>query len=389
MNVASFATASTATVSRLVRVALPAFVCVALPAWANVTDAQLRECYDKRLPKDARECFDLLLQLRDLFVGPPQPDATGVAKPLHTSEDIARLERTRRAASHAIKLRNVMTDNLDPSYVTVGSGLHLGGDKTARGMLYEAQLSHNFSWFEWPAVPEGNEEGRFNVWLDVPIRIAVRQLTDASKPVRTPSYNPGMRLMFARNTADDNLGDATYFSLGAHHYSNGQEAESAPTVSRANTVNGSFNTNYVEAALHRHIAASPFPWTRIAFRQDFFGTWETIQNRQFPKRQLSAQTRYRNVDIGPLAASFSLTGVYRFGYEFVTRPGLDLANRPLSGEPVRARDRIQTTIDAWLEPIKGPFKGFSLYARYDWGYDYYNINFQNRINRMQFGVVVR
>jgi hypothetical protein len=371
---------------------LPAFIVLIAAAGnaaAHATDAQLRECYQKRSPREARECFDLLLQLRDLYVGPPQADATGGVRPLYTEADRERLEHARRAASHAIKLRNLMTSHMDPSYLTLGSGLRLGGDRTTRGMLYEAQLSHNFSWFEWPSSREHTVAGGYNVWLDVPIRIAVRQLTDASLPVRTPTYNPGMRLMFARNTADEQLENATYFSLGAHHYSNGQEGGSPAGVARANTLNGSFNTNYVEVALHRHLAASPFPWTRIAFRQDFFGTWETIQDRQYPKRQVSAQTRFRNVGIGPLAASFSLTGQYRLGHDFVVRPGLDRDGRLLAGQPARPRDRLQTTLDAWLEPVKGPFKGFSLYARYDWGYDDYNINFQNRIHRLQFGAVVR
>lgn len=355
-----------------------AAICLAglsAPVRAAVED-ELRICYDKTDQEEAKRCFADLLKRRDEFVGPEQPRKT-------VEEQKA---ESQPPAEYSRRLRDAMVRNLDPSYVTFGSGMHLGGDRTTQGMLYEAQLFHNFSWFEWPA-NESKRRGKFDFWLDVPVRIGVRQLTETSKPVRTPTYNPGVRLLFAQNNAPEKFDDATYFSIGAHHYSNGQEALNDDAAGRANTFNGSFNTNYVEVAAHRFLRDSPFPWTRLAFRQDFFGTWETIQSQQYPKSQLTAQARFKDVQIGPFRTSFSLSETYRFGIDYVVRPGLDGQQRPLAGERAKFGDKFQTAIDAWLH-VPGS-KDFALYVRYDHGYDYYNINFQNRINRLQFGIVAK
>ncbi|MBL8513464.1 MAG: hypothetical protein JNJ55_05700 [Betaproteobacteria bacterium] len=347
------------------------------PAHASV-EQELRICYEKLDPKLARECFDELLKRRDEFIGPPDPDVEKIKA--------AQAAQSAPAAEHARRVYDVIKNNLDPSYVTFTSGVHLNGDRTTKQMLYEAQLTHNFRWLEYSANTRQLFKG-LDLWLDVPVRIGVRQLTETSKPVRTPTYNPGVRLLLSGNQGTRSIDEATYFSIGAHHYSNGQEGENFDKEGIANLRNGTFNTNYLEIAAHRWLKTSMFPWTRLSYRQEFFGTWENIQDRQYPKSQLTAQARFKNVEMGAYTASFQVSESYRLGLDYIERPGINLAGNPTPGVKAKFGDKFQTAIELWLH---GPYsKEFALYARYDHGYDYYNINFQKRINRMQFGIVAK
>ncbi|HEX4859078.1 MAG TPA: hypothetical protein VFV17_08665 [Usitatibacteraceae bacterium] len=369
-----------------------ALLAPALAARAGI-DEELRICYEKTDAKDAQQCFANLIEERDRLVGPREPFAVQQKRQQEAAED-------RPPARYARNLRDVMLRNLDPSYVTLASGVHFGNDRTSRAILYEAQLFTNISWFRWPDVT-GHRDGRFDFWLDLPIRIGLRQLTDNSLPVRTPSYNPGIRLFMAQNQSSDNPAGADYFSIGLFHFSNGQEGDSCsgvpapaqcaslpsgqprPELARANVRNQSFNTNYLELAAHRAWKNELIAWGRLAFRQDFYGTWDAIQRDQYPRRQLSAQLR--SAEFGrntPFDVRWSST--YRFGFPYLERPGID---NNLQGRAARVSDKLQTTLEFTFKP---PYmRDLSLYARYDLGYDDYNINFQNRVNRLQFGFVAK
>src|SRR5262249_23750462 len=125
--------------------------------------------------------------------------------------------------------RGIIVENFEKTYITARSGLRLGGDQTANNILYEAQIFVNLNWIS----PKNNESPGFKQWLDIPIRIQVRQLMSESKPVRTPSYNPGLR-WFGWNKEK---GDTSmfYYSAGVFHYSNGQDGPS-------NNPDGTVNT---------------------------------------------------------------------------------------------------------------------------------------------------
>ena len=97
-------------------------------------------------------------------------------------------------------------------------------------MLYEGQIFHNLS------VRDDVLLG-LDYWLDVPIRIGLRQLTESSFPVWTPSFNPGLRLYLASHdegTLEDKQ-PKWYYSFGLHHYSNGQDGRSIGADGLANT----------------------------------------------------------------------------------------------------------------------------------------------------------
>jgi hypothetical protein len=146
----------------------------------------------------------------------------------HTTRSIEKLE-----TDHALKVddvRTVIVENFEKTYITAGSGLRLGGDHTAKDIMYEGQVFANLNWLQ-----PGSEDVGLKQWVDIPIRIQVRQLTSESKPVRTPSYNPGLRWYgWYKDSGEKAL---SYYSVGLFHYSNGQDSPAALADGSANTRN--------------------------------------------------------------------------------------------------------------------------------------------------------
>jgi len=291
--------------------------------------------------------------------------------------------------------RTIITENMEQSYITGGSGKRFRGDEIRGNSLYEAQVFVNLPWCDsshgclrWVA------PANWKYWLDVPIRLGVRQSTDESRPVRTPSYNPGLRL-FLWDAGDVKGGAPYYFSLGLHHYSNGQDGPSALADGSANTRTGSFNTNYFELAGH-WLLQGPIQWIRLELRQHFYGTWEPFQRDQYEKRHAAVAMRTKEYllsnyvsDIrNPVAGYFkdfrsymTVTGSYGHGRTFVVKNEVD----PSRNVEMRERDKLSATLEIVSKPPS--WTDIAWYIRYDYGFDYYNIDFQSRISRVQFGIV--
>lgn len=279
-------------------------------------------------------------------------------------------------------VRQIITKNMEVSYITVGSGSLMGGDKTNHNMLYEAQIFKNLSWHKGKVIFTKYHY----FWLDVPVRIVVRQLAIQSKPVRTPSYNPGLRIYWYENeykeTGRLNF-PLTYYSFGLYHYSNGQDGPSTKSDGSVNTVNGSFNTNYAELAVHW--AWEHGSWIRVAFRQHFFGTFEEFQHDQYEKRHLSIELQSQPFGkkclIWSCEYQLKMTETYRNGYHYIVKNEVD----PSMNVEAKTLDKLNSTIEMFVKPKD--WTDMSVYFRYDYGYDYYNINFQHKMNRIQVGFV--
>lgn len=358
------------------------------PASAStvVTIDQMEDC-DRRVSPAARlDCYSqLTLDLRAQREKQVQAGKT----PTPTATEIAARERPGKA------IADVIEAHFDPSYVTLSSGKGFGGDQTNRKMLYEAQLFHSFS-----LGAKYTNDGWFKWHVDVPVRLGLRQLTEDSYPVRTPSYNPGLRFIVVPHGPSGSGMEfrqpgeqLTYFSLGLHHHSNGQEGVSklprTPSDGTANTRNGNFNTNYVEAAAHWFNKGNPVEWARLAVRQHFYKTFDEIQVNQYPKNEFIAELRSK--DFHFLGERFPLelrlTERYGTGYRFIR----DNELAPSTSTPARVSDKLHSTLEMFIKPHGGVLDSIALgfYFRYDIGYDYYNINFQNRINRLQIGLATK
>jgi len=289
----------------------------------------------------------------------------------HTTRSIEKLETERGLETDDV--RKVIVENFEKMYITAGSGLRLGGDQTAKDIMYEAQVFANLNWLR----PHDENVG-LKQWLDIPIRIQVRQLTSESKPVRTPSYNPGLRWYgWYKDQGDKAL---TYYSVGLFHYSNGQDGPSTLADGSVNTQNGSFNTNYIELSGSRTSERFWIQWMSIELRQNFVGTWEPFQREQYEKGHVTAKARSERFLMFAQPSQIGLSGTYSYGRTFVVKNDVD----PTRNVDATLRDNLSATLELNVKPTG--WQDIAFYLRYDIGYDYYNINFQHRMNRIQLGV---
>jgi hypothetical protein len=269
------------------------------------------------------------------------------------------------------KMREDMLAQQELSYLTLSSGLRLKNDRGSSNFLYEAQIVKNIN------IHSSNDKSNTDkLWLDAPVRIAVRQFTDASLPVRTPTFNPGLRLTWAPHAR-------TYYSVGLHHYSNGQDGASTLPDGSVNTRSGSFNTNYLEVAAHHRddTKKDALHWVQLSVKQHFAGTFEAFQRDQYPRQQVTLGLHSKDFASFGTHVQFRLTETLGLGYRFIAKNEVD-PNRNVSA---RLGNRLNTRFEiVGLIPKIGNELG--LYFRYDYGFDYYNINFQKRINRFQIGL---
>ena len=365
----------------------------ALPA--SVLPEDLKRCYGLKTDDDKLQCY-LALTIRTL-PEPPAPvsapgtiTATAMASSNAVGNLVAKVQQDATTPSEAEKqrivqhqafmdLRKVILDHQEPTYFTFSSGVRLGNDKATSNLLYDAQIVKNVSITDSAQIHDYSDF----FWIDAPVRIGVRQQTDPSLPVRTPTFNPGLRLTWAPRL------QSNYFSVGVHHYSNGQDDNSTLPDGTINTRNGSFNTNYIELAAQHHNAQDPHDpnWYQIAFRQHLYGTFESFQRGQYPRQQLifgihHTAKQFRFLGMGNVIdeVQLRLTNTVGLGYQYVAKNDVDSSKNV----PARWSDRLNTRLE--LIGIPKGTEELGLYLRYDYGYDYYNINFQRRINRFQIGV---
>jgi hypothetical protein len=289
----------------------------------------------------------------------------------HTTRSIEKLEATQGLKVDDV--RKVIVENFEKTYITGGSGLRLGGDQTAKDIMYEGQIFANLNWLQ----PQNDNAG-LKQWVDIPIRIQVRQLRSESKPVRTPSYNPGLRWYgWHKDPGDKAL---TYYSVGLFHYSNGQDGPSTLADGSVNTQNGSFSTNYVELSGYRTSERFWIQWMSLELRQHFTGTWEPFQREQYEKGHVAARVRSERFLLFAQPSQIGLSGTYGYGRTFVIKNDVD----PGRNVDATVRDNLSATLELNVKPTD--WKDLAFYIRYDIGYDYYNINFQHRMNRIQLGL---
>jgi hypothetical protein len=281
------------------------------------------------------------------------------------------------------KVRQVIFQNMERSYISIGSGGRYDDDASPDNLLYEAQVFHNFSWVDKDLVG-------LHYWFDVPIRLGVRQFDEDSKPVKTPTYNPGVRVyLWSRDDEPGPLNSMFYFSLGAHHYSNGQSGEPLLDDGTVNTQTGSFSTNYLEFAVHyasgdgrvvNVIGPVPTPsWYRLTYRDHVANQQDAAQHRQYETRSLSFAYRPE-----PIPMAFGTRSVVTFTAARSDRQYVVYnVKQPELNKRADWNDNTQLTVE-WMLVLR-TWKDLGFYLRYDNGYDYYNINFQQPMNRLQLG----
>lgn len=131
----------------------------------------------------------------------------------------------------------------------------------------------------------------------------------------------------------------------------------------------------------------PFPSAKLphAFRKRLTGgiaTWEPEQSRYYEKALAEITWRHDPGKYGPKLGtpSVQLTAGCKFNRDYLA-PGVNAS----------FRDNLQWTAEATF-PIelfrpKTHWQDIRIYLRGDRGYDYYNIHYQERMQRIQAGIV--
>ncbi|MEO2053758.1 MAG: hypothetical protein ABGX83_00370 [Nitrospira sp.] len=271
-------------------------------------------------------------------------------------------------------------EHLNLTYVTLLGGVDLDNNLKVDGIYYEAEFNINYVW--WKSAT--SKQSPHHLQLHLPVRLQIRQFTSTSSPVRTPSYNPGLRVFYWNKSWAKEMGRFSYLSLGVHHYSNGQQGPHFNPDGSTNTETGSFSSEYIElAAHHKNDLWFATHW-RIAYRSFLTGgTWEPEQDDQYPDKELFLSA-HSNPFLKQWTPTLLRLGLgYKMGRDFVVKNPVD------GSQNVKTTfgDNIQIKFEVLMAARHFKWKDIRWYMRYDYGYDYYNINYQKKMNRIQFGLV--
>lgn len=216
-------------------------------------------------------------------------------------------------------------------------------------------------------------------------RIVFRSYSRSSFPISTPSFILRESLFYkVENSLTHNI-LFPYISLG--HHSNGQDGNAVNSDSSINHLTGSFANNYAEAGimlLTQNIKPfNPFSTVR------FFASYNHID-----------PVTIRN-----------LYGKYRFSAEFESILFIDSSEKLKENTAKYGKSKITGLLH--IELIEGPiieneslfskriianyslfyqpafFGPFSIFTRFYWGQDYYNINFDRSLSVIQFGIAMK
>lgn len=285
-------------------------------------------------------------------------------------------------AGAEVTRRDVIERYLVPSSVTAGGGYDWAKPQGGTNdLLFEADLNQHLHyqplWF--------NNRSFFKINP----RVRLRMLALESSPVRTPSFMPNLTWFFGFGNAQAEYRNEgfTYYSVMLSHHSNGQAGDFYSPDGAINTETGSFSTNFLEFGINRVWSVRRFEqaWSRLSL------IWHPGFNRN---DELDDQ--YERLKIA-LATSTTrglrLWTDYSFeaqAYVAYTPVGKDYTFIPGSGSSAPRKDAEWYDRTDWgfLVSFGNDRSGdFRWFLKFDYGYDYYNINFFQPIRRLQIGIM--
>ncbi len=249
--------------------------------------------------------------------------------------------------------------------------------------------------------------------IDFLPHFVIRQLSTPSAPVQTPTFNPSllysyyyMRLNRGTDSGRVSLGpngaSAYIFSLDFQfaHYSNGQAGclyvgqtpdvhgdcpPSAPPNPVVNTKDGSFSTDYLQGGFHAswlnfndegHDRRSAFASAAIRLNPAIFdaiGGMGPDQAPTYGRTQILGEASVRH-RFYPKDRPFPNT-------VFTLRTNAEYATgRPADFRPWRGTSEVSLDFPALY--------GLGVIGRWSYGWDYYNVGYQNQLNRVAFGLMI-
>jgi len=284
---------------------------------------------------------------------------------------------------------------------------------TGKNLLFEGQPTVHYFFLNRLSNQIWQREGGWRWTIPVSVLFQVRMSDTTSMPVRTPSYRIrplyAQRIRLRRNPSDRLAFSLFGIGFGAAHYSNGQGGctylgfertssgdcivTDAPLAaqSKANTIDGDFSTSYVSLAFNWRAGRllgsdDPVKWQYTVGAEAQVhplnmkpGGINAEQALEWGRHQWSVTGEFeRRITLAkvlrPIRAVAGDTGVLRFSALHEQRFGGGVAS-PLNRTQLEASyvaDRIEN---------------FGLFVRWHSGFDYYNIQFQDRRGFFAVGVL--
>ncbi|APQ16101.1 hypothetical protein [Maribacter hydrothermalis] len=264
-----------------------------------------------------------------------------------------------------IDLAKIARVNQKDSYITFPTDIG-----NLPPLMFEANVNPNF-------IIRNRKES--NLMAVLTSQIMIRMYNENSYPVKTPSYIP--QITFYYLTGDKNPANHyTIFGKFAHH-SNGQDGDFYTTQGEINIQNGNFATNFLELGFIK----TGFSKTLNATK--FFKSSFEIHPRSWMLEELHGQYsgfRWHN-------AFFAYKLPMKMGHR-----GSIKADFSLKAETTWLIDnindwdtfnlkRFNIGLTFYYHPKFLEDIGFFIQLYH--GVDYYNINFQNRLDIIRFGIM--
>lgn len=289
--------------------------------------------------------------------------------------------------------RCIVDANLEASYITAGAGINSTIGRSGYGswddQVFEAELNHHLHWFNGPSWK--NWRG----FMKINPKIQLRMFNEESAPVRTPGFLPRATYFFWQEKERPENRFA-YHSVMLSHHSNGQSGDFYNPDGTVNTESGNFSTNFFEVASYLYRYPDLPEWTKLAIvwhpgfnREDGlknqYEEWKVEISARSSMRSLSALWSNAPAWLNPEEWRFKAFGSLAYtllGRDYVVAP-------PPGGSSARTEkaewhDNLQLSLSLAIRPPG--FNDVNLFVKYDFGYDYYNINFQHEFNRVQIGL---
>jgi len=273
---------------------------------------------------------------------------------------------------HGDLFQDYIATNHERSYITV-----LEGFGNMNPLYFEAGISPYY-------MIRLKEQHRWAIELNPAMRIRMQR--EASFPIRTPSYMPG--ITYYHNLKPQVSGNKKVVPfLSLVHHSNGQNGDFYNENGSINTEGGNFSTNYLELGafmthlaphnpgqrkfyksyLEYHFASDPhlkgkYGFFRANFEFQMIHQLSAYRDKNGKERERSRKHRIRQSIhaswiFGEMGAANALNAKERLTFEYT-----------FSYHPKIAED-------------------MSVFVQYYYGQDYYNIYFNRNISVLRFGLM--
>jgi hypothetical protein len=270
----------------------------------------------------------------------------------------------------------------------VGYFTFLGGVGNIESLWFEGLLAPSYSL-------RIHEDAKWGVVL-VP-KIVFRMYRQDSQPVNAPSYMPQISFYYQMNEPTNNFNNLLYVFGRFVHHSNGQDDEFYNVDGTLNTISGDFSTNYFEIGafltklLVPRLNATEFYRTSLEFHPDFL--------QYDPLEGLYGNLRWHN--------DIQLFKITTRSLRSIFTGEDDRQSYKTRSKHPKMRARINTTlifgemkdisafnisrrlcVSATLSYHPDMLRDVRIFTQYYYGQDYYNMQFQNTINVLRFGLMV-